>query len=106
MFKGIWDKGPKGKVTVAVKTVRTTRVTQATVRAFMKEITVSCALRFCKRNSFHCAPRLFVLNVCSRAARLPRPSQVMAPLHHPNLVILEGACWNDGPDKLAILLGM
>ena len=47
MFKGIWDKGPKGKVTVAVKTVRTTRVTQATVRAFMKEITVSCALRFC-----------------------------------------------------------
>ena len=28
----------------------------------------------------------------------------MAPLHHPNLVILHGGCWTDGPDKLAIVL--
>ena len=29
---------------------------------------------------------------------------VMAPLHHPNLVNLLGACWTDGPDKLCIVL--
>ena len=29
---------------------------------------------------------------------------VMAPLHHPNLVNMIGACWNDGPDKLCLVL--
>ena len=28
----------------------------------------------------------------------------MAPLHHPNLVKLHGAVWNEGPDKLCIVL--
>ena len=28
----------------------------------------------------------------------------MAPLRHPNLVMLIGACWTDGPDKLCIVL--
>ena len=28
----------------------------------------------------------------------------MAPLSHPNLVKLYGGCWNDGPDKLCIVL--
>ena len=29
---------------------------------------------------------------------------IMAPLHHPNLVKLEGACWRHGPDKLCLVL--
>ena len=28
----------------------------------------------------------------------------MAPLHHPNLIRLWGAVWNEGPDKLCIVL--
>ena len=28
----------------------------------------------------------------------------MAPLHHPNLVKLYGGCWNEGADKLCIVL--
>ena len=28
----------------------------------------------------------------------------MAPLHHPNLVRLYGAVWNEGPDKLCLVL--
>ena len=30
--------------------------------------------------------------------------QVMAPLRHANLVCMLGACWDDGPDKLALIL--
>ena len=29
---------------------------------------------------------------------------IMAPLHHPNLVKLYGGCWNEGADKLCIVL--
>ena len=28
----------------------------------------------------------------------------MAPLNHPNLVKLYGGCWNEGPDKLCLVL--
>ena len=28
----------------------------------------------------------------------------MAPLHHPNLIKLYGGCWNEGADKLCIVL--
>ena len=34
----------------------------------------------------------------------PPPSQIMAPLKHPNLVHLHGAVWNEGPDKLCLVL--
>ena len=53
---------------VAVKTVRSTKVTEATLREFKKEIVV------------------------------------MAPLRHECLVELVGACWDGGPDRLALVL--
>ena len=52
----------------AVKTVRTTKVTNRMIKIFLCEITL------------------------------------MAPLRHPNLVLLIGGCWSDGPDKLCIVL--
>ena len=30
--------------------------------------------------------------------------QIMTPLNHPNLVKLYGGCWNEGPDKLCLVL--
>ena len=35
---------------------------------------------------------------------LYRTTQIMAPLKHPNLVRLLGAVWNEGPDKLCLVL--
>ena len=29
---------------------------------------------------------------------------IMAPLRHNNLVALVGACWKDGPDRLALIM--
>ena len=31
-------------------------------------------------------------------------SQIMAPLHHPNIVRLHGGVWSEGADKLCIVL--
>ena len=56
------------KRNVAIKTVRATKVTEVTIKEFMKEL------------------------------------QIMAPLRHPNLVTLFGGCWDDGPDKLCLVL--
>ena len=37
-------------------------------------------------------------------ARFKAELIIMAPLHHPNLVHLHGGCWNEGADKLCIVL--
>merc|ERR1711998_572537 len=63
VYKGVWRERE-----VAVKTMRTSKVTKHAVNDFRAEVVL------------------------------------MAPLQHPNLVNLLGACWEDGPDKLFIVL--
>ena len=53
---------------VAIKTMRSTKVTRAAVTDFKLEISI------------------------------------MAPLNHPNIVRMLGACWKDGPDKVRVVL--
>ncbi len=61
-------RGKFNDMEVAIKTVRTTKVTEDVVRGFLGEMSV------------------------------------MAPLKHQNLVNMLGGCWEEGPDKLALVL--
>ena len=65
---GTVHKGTYHDRTVAIKTVRATKVSQSAIKEFRGELVV------------------------------------MAPLRHPNLVKLLGACWEEGPDKLCLVL--
>ena len=83
--------------TVAIKTVRATKVSQITIQAFMREITISKLLNCAQRYSI---VRASFENTCNSRVW----SIAVAPLQHKNLVALYGASWKDGADKLCIVL--
>ncbi len=78
---------------MAIKTVRVAKITIQTLEKFKAEI-VSDASRVSK-----------LWRLDDPRCRVHLQSQIiMTPLHHPNLVKLYGGCWNEGPDKLCIVL--
>ena len=78
---------------VAIKSVRSTKIDKKTIEDFRGEITASESAPCSDRGpiSYCLIPMLGIV-------------QVMAPLRHANLVCMLGACWDDGPDKLALIL--